>query len=172
MLEIPENIQESLKDISEKIGQQKSNYFYEEMINNFNDHGIKSPIEQLLYINLNFLAYKEGIEYNDVEYLWNGTPVVYGLQIMSQIKIGKYIVDFLIGYKNRYDKPQNQVIVECDGHIWHERTKEERKKEKERDRFLTSEGYKILHFTGSEIFNNPYKVSEEIHKFLMENTTW
>lgn len=45
-----------------------------------------------------------------------------------------------------------KVAVEVDGHDFHERTKEQARKDKRRDRALTVAGWKILRFAGSEVF--------------------
>ena len=78
-----------------------------------------------------------------------------------QEKIGNYTVDFLIeGYEKKY------IVIECDGHEFHEKTKEQAKHDKERDRFLQKEGYPVYRFTGSEIFNNPLQVLSEIVEII------
>lgn len=78
-----------------------------------------------------------------------------------QEKIEKYTVDFLIQVdENKY------IVIECDGHEFHEKTKEQAKHDKERDRFLQKEGYPVYRFTGSEIFNNPFQVLSEIEEIL------
>ena len=78
-----------------------------------------------------------------------------------QAKINKYTVDFLIEVdENKY------IVIECDGHEFHEKTKEQAKHDKERDRFLQMEGYPVYRFTGSEIFNNPLKILNEIEDII------
>lgn len=78
-----------------------------------------------------------------------------------QEKIGNYTVDFLIEvHEKKY------IVIECDGHEFHEKTKEQAKHDKERDRFLQKEGYPVYRFTGSEIFNNPLHILSEIEEIL------
>lgn len=79
-----------------------------------------------------------------------------------QRQIGKYRVDFFVWTSFSKDK----IIIECDGHDFHEKTKEQAKYDKERDRWLTSQGYKILKYTGSEIYNDFYGVEDELKKLL------
>lgn len=72
--------------------------------------------------------------------------------------INNYRVDFLIVYHfpgwqglvnvSPYDI---KIVVECDGYEFHERTKEQATRDKQRDRDLTSLGYVVLRYTGSEI---------------------
>lgn len=81
-----------------------------------------------------------------------------------QAKIEQYTVDFLIDNSTR-DKTR-YIIIECDGHEFHEKTKDQAKHDKERDRFLQVNGYQVYRFTGSEIFNNPLKVLLEIEDIV------
>jgi very-short-patch-repair endonuclease len=59
-----------------------------------------------------------------------------------------------------------EIIIECDGHNFHEKTKEQAQKDKERDRNLQLEGYQVIRFTGSEIFNSPAKCAAEAVEHL------
>lgn len=74
-----------------------------------------------------------------------------GIEVFPQEKIGKYRVDFLI----RGDSVQ--TVIECDGHDFHERTKEQAQKDKERDRTLQAAGFRVFRFTGSEIWKTDGK---------------
>lgn len=82
--------------------------------------------------------------------------------VSPQAQIGQYRVDFLV---TNYGSEAG-VIIECDGHDFHEKTKEQAKHDKERDRWLTSQGYKILRYTGSEIYNDFVKIEDELFDLL------
>lgn len=58
------------------------------------------------------------------------------------------------------------LIIECDGHDFHEKTKQQAQRDKERDRNLQLAGYRVIHFTGSEIFKDPRKCSKQVTEFL------
>jgi hypothetical protein len=82
--------------------------------------------------------------------------------ITPQVWIGDYRVDFLIGHlecePNKFTGDtflDNWVVVECDGHDFHEKTKEQAQRDKARDRYLVSAGFKVMRFTGSEIWRDP-----------------
>lgn len=112
----------------------------------------KSPIEQILFVALLRL------EAVDIFPQFN-------------VKAGgkRYIADFKIDafdYPNTEDQVCTTVLIECDGHDYHEKTKEQAKHDKSRDRALIAEGYQVLHFTGSEIWNEPLKCMEEIQDFI------
>jgi len=65
-----------------------------------------------------------------------------GYYCFSQSKIGKYRADFAI--VTEYGA---RVVVECDGHNFHEKTKEQAQRDKERDRFLQDAGWKVYRFS-------------------------
>lgn len=78
----------------------------------------------------------------------------YTIDIFPQHHIGKYRVDFLVDTYDPRDRKKiiKQSIIECDGHDFHEKTKEQAQRDKKRDRDLQVLGFKIYHFTGSEIW--------------------
>lgn len=94
--------------------------------------------------------------------------------IYAQIPIGPYRADFVIHDATLpFDMAAPRVmIVECDGHDFHEKTKEQARRDKQRDRFLVSKGYKLLRFTGSEIWADPEKCADEIIDELAANDDW
>lgn len=61
-----------------------------------------------------------------------------------------------------------KLVVECDGHEFHEKTKEQAAKDKKRDRQLIQNGYNIVHFTGSEIYKSPPKCVNEIWELFLK----
>lgn len=75
------------------------------------------------------------------------------LAASPQVQCGPYRVDFLFVVESFSDKPF-LVAVECDGHDFHERTKEQAQRDKSRDRELAAMGVQVLRYTGSEITRN------------------
>lgn len=47
-----------------------------------------------------------------------------------------------------------RVVIEIDGHDFHERTKEQASHDKARDRAMTKAGWHVLRFTGSDIYKD------------------
>lgn len=85
--------------------------------------------------------------------------------LTPQAQVGKYRVDFLL-WIQRGDK-FGGVVVECDGHAFHERTKEQAARDKSRDRDLLSAGYPVMRFTGSEIYRDPRACAEQVRVPLL-----
>ena len=65
------------------------------------------------------------------------------IKFTPQVRFGRFQVDFLV------EIGQNKIIVECDGRDYHNPFKD-----RERDKELNKHGYKIFHFTGSEIYHD------------------
>lgn len=79
---------------------------------------------------------------------------------------GKYRVDFLVcGYLFEA-KQWIDLVIECDGHDFHERTKEQAARDRSRDRAMMAGGYHVMRFTGSEIYRNSDRCIAEVENFL------
>ena len=83
------------------------------------------------------------------------------VEIHLQKQIGDYRVDFCIDVRNAC-----QIVVECDGHDFHERTKEQARRDKSRDRWFVSQGIRVVRFTGSEIYRNTEECVDEISALI------
>lgn len=80
----------------------------------------------------------------------------------QQVKIGQYRADFVFTVEDPAGK-SCRLVVEIDGHDFHERTKEQAQRDKARDRYMTGEGIQVMRYTGSEIWANPFAAIEEIY---------
>jgi very-short-patch-repair endonuclease len=117
----------------------------------------ESPIEQLMIISL--LLSREGYD------------AYFETEPQFEMAIGKkkYRVDILLTmYVGKHPQDEILVAIECDGHDFHEKTKEQAAKDKARDRDFQNAGIPILHFTGSEIFKNANRCAEEAINILFK----
>lgn len=57
------------------------------------------------------------------------------------------------------------IAVELDGHDWHERTKEQVIDRNRRDRDLQAAGWKVFHFSGTELLRDPVACVEQVLGF-------
>jgi len=64
-------------------------------------------------------------------------------------------------------EPDKFLFVECDGHDFHERTKEQAEHDRSKDRAIQAAGIPILRFTGREIWRDPVMVALEIFNFIL-----
>jgi very-short-patch-repair endonuclease len=86
------------------------------------------------------------------------------LHIAPQASIAGYRVDFLLWFIQG-GKPTG-LAVECDGHDWHEKTKEQASRDKARDRAILAAGYPVVRFSGSDIFRDSLKCMSEVNDLL------
>lgn len=109
---------------------------------------IESPIERAFY--------------RCCKYLELGFPLN-GMTIERQVTIGKYRVDFA------FVSPGGkvQLIVECDGHDFHDGDRAAAARDKERDRWMATAGYTVFRFTGSQIYEYPFGCAGEAIAFAV-----
>jgi very-short-patch-repair endonuclease len=87
-------------------------------------------------------------------------------EVHLQHEVGPYRLDFAIHITDGA-KLSKWIAVECDGHNYHERTKEQAQRDKARDRELAQMGFHVFRFTGSEIYRNNIACVLEIQKFAI-----
>lgn len=137
-----------------------------------------TPIESLFYIEW---EKETASRYDEIPlYYYDNErmPFLYPqweLEVKKGKEKKKYRVDFLIIMKDlrnwdEPDKKENTVIIEIDSYLWHGSTPEQFTKEKERERELTNAGYKIIRFSGREVYKNPIKCVEDAMSFAHKVT--
>lgn len=88
------------------------------------------------------------------------------LQIGAQVPLSgrnRYRADYAIVKikENIIEK----LVVECDGHDYHERTKEQAARDRRRDRWCQQNNISVMRFTGSEIWADPTACALEVFNF-------
>lgn len=66
-----------------------------------------------------------------------------GVVFETQRGIGSYVVDFVI--------PAQHLIIEADGEYWHENKRASMMRRADRDGFLESQGFEVMHLTEQQI---------------------
>ena len=126
------------------------------------DLPITSPIEQLFYVAMKALVRGINEEFNPQADSDDGGPVgPCGVYLVPQHKIGRYTVDFLLYQRGCGPDDRMSVVIELDGHAFHDKDANQRAYEKGRDRFLVKKGHRVLHWTGSEVVADPFAVAHE-----------
>lgn len=130
----------------------------------------ESPIERVLIAAL-VAAPIEGISFSasarpnsaEVAMMGSSSSVEWGGEFYSQIGIGAYRADIFLKVFDRKTKDNwLNLVIECDGHDFHERTKEQAARDKRRDRWFQSRGFLVLRFAGSEIWKDPTACVDEV----------
>lgn len=117
----------------------------------------ESPIEQLFALSL-----KDGVEQlrNSLYVFGADCDVNFYPQKQIVVRDKKYRVDFVLSVTS--SEQSKEYVVECDGHNFHEKTKEQAARDRERERRLMSLGYTVIRFTGSEIWKDPSKCVRQL----------
>lgn len=156
---VEENVMDFLYKSAADYGKIKQEQFTYDKFNELVEGKIKSPIEKLFYLACCVIAEREACPINPdpIDMDTQG----WGIHIYPQYEIGKYRVDFMISTTFHPSVNKQSIVVELDGHEFHDKNKTQRSYEKARDRFLVSSGYRVVHFTGSDVVKDPYAVAFE-----------
>lgn len=165
---LAENVHAFLGKASELYGRMQAESFSQwrfcEMVERKSD----SPIEDLFWIACHLQCASAQVDVNRL--VWRGPGVFerdQGAHITPQHPVGRYRADFLLEQvRIGPDEILTPVIVELDGHDFHDKDKRQRSYEKARDREMLRAGYKVLHFTGSDVVSDPLKVAYEALDFI------
>lgn len=87
-------------------------------------------------------------------------PLAFETVLQCQKKIGRHRVDFVASWS--YPEYPTKIIIECDGHDFHERTKDQAQRDRAKDRDWQSAGYRVFRFTGSEIYRDAFQCATEV----------
>lgn len=118
----------------------------------------ESPIEQMLAIAVNNVIYKANFPYLIEVISINNQEII-------RTEKSKYRADMCITMKY-WDKIVRYVI-ECDGHEFHQKTKQQVEKDNIRMREMQKQGIVVIRFSGTEIYKNPYKCAYEVLDIIM-----
>ena len=135
-------------------------YFY---VYSMDTSKCKSPIEQIFLIAFEMYDCwsQEPIKYHD--------PLILEPQYELNVGKRKYILDFAFIEEHDLGNGESEftkIAIECDGHEFHEKTKEQVNSRNERDIALQSDGWEILRFSGNEIYNHPEKCAKKAYRFI------
>lgn len=164
MTTIPENVLAFLDRASKLHAQAQEMQFYNDALDDIEGFNIESPIEQMFWAAIHAQCHANRIAVNADPYI-DSRGVIrngYGIHISAQFRVDKYRVDFKLTQSGiGPDEILTPIIVELDGHAFHDKDKRQRAYEKARDRALVRAGYRVFHFTGSEVVADPFRVSYE-----------
>ena len=161
---IATNVVEFLDKASSLVGKMLAEQWNQNIFCELLERGTESPIEDLFLIAVNAICQAAIVEVDPSPYELPDGSIDFGrgVFIMPQRCIGKYRVDFCI-QQNKLcpDEIYTPVVVELDGHDFHDKDKRQRSYEKARDRFLVRSRYRVIHFTGSDVVADPFRVAHE-----------
>ena len=141
-----------------------------------------TPIEQIFYVSFfYFISFNEKIRCYD-NYFLDKPPMNFliGDLLCSQKTIlfdeNKYIVDFVLDFSQQTKKGDYwfppfkdlKYAIELDGYEFHS-NKKQMNYDYQRENNLKKLGYKIIRFTGSQVYNNPMKTIETLSDIIFND---
>jgi very-short-patch-repair endonuclease len=102
---------------------------------------------------LTLLHRREWLCQSPIEVAFHKAARTEGLFLCCQFPVGPYRLDFA--------DPPTKVAIETDGQDWHA-SKEQRTHDARRDRYLTEEGWRVLRFTGTEIYRDVQRCVKQV----------
>jgi very-short-patch-repair endonuclease len=127
--------------------------FEVEFTRQINANVISSPIEQIFLLEWKFVGLDKKLNVR----LAPHEPV--------DTEVGSYTVDFLIVPEDP-SLENVKIAIELDGHEFHEKTQQQVRKDKARERAIVQQGVTVLRFSGSEVVRDGRGCVEEVEKFL------
>ena len=169
-MKLANNVKEKICELADF----KASNFWQDLYNDFEEGGIESPIEQIFYAQW---KYEEETYHSSALFL------------RPQFQILKYKVDFEVDsfsyFLNSSTKPDivsleqlavelPKVVIELDGHDFHEKTAEQVSRDKSREREIVAAGYTMFRFSGREVVRCPEKCVNEVMDFVRpkRNEVW
>ena len=102
------------------------------------------------------------------DFLWReGRPAIVA---GPQVTWDTYVLDFMMIMMGI--RAPVCLAIECDGHKFHERTKEQAARDRSRDRTLMKHGFRVVRFTGSEIWHRANECAQEICDILGDDLAY
>ncbi|WP_156410364.1 hypothetical protein [Bosea sp. Root381] len=135
-----------------------------------------TPIEQLLFTALRAVIAYGGVSVKEAYFAHDEghlgrlkSEADYkedSIFLRTQVQLVGWRVDFLL------DAPVlnsagdidhwRQLVIECDGHDFHERTKEQAAKDRSRDRAASLAKMTVFRFTGAELWRDPWSCAKQV----------
>jgi very-short-patch-repair endonuclease len=137
--------------------------------------GITSPIERLMLIGMySVIPHDEIALMPLLKFEVISTDKSHPMQVARAAEHGTLVIqpqyrlldwpaDFVLSCPSI---SQKRVVIECDGHDFHERTKEQAARDRARDRAVQAQGHIMLRYTGSEIYRDPLGCARNALKTL------
>jgi len=169
-----DDVDTCLKSLGLRFGQETADSFQSEWHDTDVDLSAGTPIEQIMSVALLYVLKSKAHFGYCGDYIICGSakngirpPQREGFIVCPQARVGKYRADFFVGYRH-FDGTVISAAIECDGHEFHEKTKKQAQRDKERDRFFQSLGLLVLRYSGSEIFHDPVKCASDALRIIYD----
>ena len=110
------------------------------------------------------ISEEEGYYYLEIN---NKKSIMFEIELQPEEEFfNGYRPDFMITINGVY----GGYVIEIDGHEWHEKTKEQARADKEKERMYLKSCYIPVRFTGSEVYHNAKMCVNELFEIIFRNS--
>jgi len=81
------------------------------------------------------------------------------IDVVPQYKVKGYRID--LAYFPEGEDAEVKIAIECNGRKYHTLAKD-KEWDKEKNKFLRKEGWRVVRFTGRQIYKDPYKLVNKV----------
>ena len=171
------NIHDKINDMAKIIAEELVEY-----VTDISAEIVESPIERLMksaflmreykkiaasILNISFIINEDMNTIEDAVNHAVRSPFM--IVVMSQAKIGPYRSDFLAAFnpgRSGSKSALKLLAIECDGHEFHQKTKQQAASDRARDRYFLKQGVPVMRFTGSEIWENAINCVDDVISYF------
>ena len=104
---------------------------------------------------------KQILNFSPVEEKFYKRSQEIGMPLIRQYPVSRYKIDFVYIHKDEKDNEKFKIAIEIDGSKYHT-TNEQLNSDYKRERYLLLKGFRVVRFTGSEIYNNCSRCIDEL----------
>jgi very-short-patch-repair endonuclease len=157
---LPDKAKEMFFCALQYIAEQKNDYITDfVMLWQDNYECCQSPIEKMLFLAFNTVRL---LRFEELPNDYEGLFFIPQYEVVAGDK--QYRADFYIELE---DCTKKGLVVECDGHEFHQKTKQQVCRDNEREFAIKKCGYDVLRFSGSQIYNEPFKCANDVFDYLL-----
>jgi very-short-patch-repair endonuclease len=144
----PEDIRQRLEWYRKRLGVD----YERRIVELIESHSISSPIEQLFAMEWHYLGVSERL----------------GVVLTPQHEVIVDGLTYRLDFSVTRPSSNLKIAIELDGHQFHERTPEQARKDKGRERVITRQGYIFHRFAGGEVMRSPKKCVNEVEDLIQK----
>jgi len=131
------------------------------------EHHCESPIEAIFGVFLTMsldMSYPSLLEWCEAGREVENTFDKCSFLLIPQYRWQNYRIDWALRIKGA---KRPWIFIECDGHDFHERTKEQAERDRSKDREIQAADITIFRFTGRELWRDPVTCAEQVINLMV-----
>lgn len=131
---------------------------------------LESPLEVVMLsaikVAANFLEFQDPRATDMLKFAQQERHIT--IDTSAAVPVGTYRADLVIHAKlDNQQQPFAPVVIECDGFNYHDKTREQAVRDRQRDRYMQKANYLVARFAGDEIVEQPLECAFEVYDLAL-----